>query len=78
MVAHSQDLPLWGRCPAGAEEAACANEEGHLQILRHLGRPPQSLRDSSPEGGALEEDRMGVSRIACTLRDQRQQPAGMR
>ena len=47
----SQILPLRGRCPVGAE--------GEAALCRHYPRswepPPQSLRDSSPSGGAISD-----------------------
>ena len=78
MVALSRDLPLWGRCPAGAEGAARADRKGQGQSLPYLEWPPQSLRDGSPRGGAQEDDKMGISRIACNLRELPQQRVGMR
>ena len=43
-----------------------------------VGQAPSSAVGSSPRSWEREAGVMGVSRIACNLREQRQQPAGMR
>ena len=70
MVDLKSDLPLWGRRPAAAAGAARADRQGLSQVSHYLGAPPQSLRDRSPGGGVPGSQLMGISRIACNLREQ--------
>ena len=62
----SQLRPLRGRCPIGAEGETAP----HRHYSRSCEPPPQSLRDSSPSGGAMG------SRIPLTALSGRRNPEG--
>ncbi len=49
-----------------------------MRTEQEVCQAPPSAFGSSPQRGEREGELMGVSRIACNLREQRQQAAGMR